>query len=350
MRIDRLREQNAELVAPDPPRPARDGDLLLLDIEVRVDGELRPELGSTDTRAELGAERLLAEIEAGLQGAAVGEEREVQMTFPDDYGREALRGKAAVFKLRVKQMQQKVLPDADDDFAKDLEHESLQALRADVRKRLQDAAERQAEAQLREQLVDKLVDLNPVPVPHSMVEQQERAMLAELHQLQQMLGRPLPFDEEMHGQMHARAERKIRAGLLFGAIAEQQKLTVSEEDVEVKLQEIAEQSGKHVAKVRAEYQGEQREGLHSQLLQNKLLEYLRSQATITEGVPAAAAEGTEAPPEPSAADEKKTKPKAKAQDSASKSQDSASKSKAKSGKGGRTKKAPDAGGKAEDEG
>jgi trigger factor len=305
--LEQLRDQNSELVAPEPARPARRGDVLLIDIEVSVEGKPRPDLGSTDTRAELGGERLLAEIEAGLEGVSVGEERVVEMTFPDDYGHEPLRGKPAVFKIRVKQMQEKVLPAVDDDFAKDLEHESLQALQADIRKRLGEAAERRAQSQVRELVVDKLVDQNPVPVPPSLVERQERAMMAELYQLQQMLGRPLPFDEEMHSQMHARAERKVRAGLLFGAIAEQQELEVGEDEVEAKLKEIAEQSGKHLAKVRAEYQGERRESLQSQLLQNKLLEYLLSQATITDAKPKAAdAESTAAP-----ATEKKTKAKPK---------------------------------------
>jgi trigger factor len=280
--LEQLREQNAELVALTESRPAREGDILTLDIEVTVEGQPRSDLSSTDTRAELGSERLLAEIEAGLAGASAGEQREVSLTFGDDYGHEALRGKPAMFKIRVKQIQEKVLPELDDELAKDLEHESLDALRADVHKRLTDAGQRRADTQLREQVVERLIEANPVPVPPSLVERQERAMLAELYQLQQMLGRPIPFDEEMHAQMHQRAERKIRAMLLLSALAEQQKIAVTDEEVEAKLKEIADQSGKHIAKVRAEHQGERRETLHSQLLHNRLLEYLLSQATISD--------------------------------------------------------------------
>jgi trigger factor len=287
--LEQLREQNAEIVALTEPRPAREGDILTLDIDVSVEGQHRADLSSTDTRAELGGERLLAEIEAGLESANVGEEREVNLTFGDDYGHEALRGKPARFKIRVKQIQQKVLPELDDELAKDLEHESLEALRTDVRKRLTEAGQRRAESQLREQVVERLIDVNPVPVPPSLVERQERAMLAELYQLQQMLGRPIPFDEEMHAQMHERAERKIRAMLVLAALAEQQEIAVGDDEVEAKLKELAEQSGKHIAKVKAEYQGDRRDTLHSQLLHNRLLEYLLTQATITDAkVPEAA--------------------------------------------------------------
>jgi trigger factor len=326
--IEQLRTQNAELATPDPARPAKAGDLLAIDIDVSVDGEPRSDLSSTDTRAELGGERLLPEIEAALIGASVGEEREAALTFPDDYGHEGLRGKPAKFKIRVKELQEKILPDVDDEFARDLEHESLAAMKQSIRDRLEDTAKKRAESQVREAVVDKLVDSNPVPVPPSLVERQQRQMMGELYQLQQMLGRPLPFDADMQAQMQERAERKVRAGLLFGAIAEQQKLSVSDEEVEARLKEIAEQTGKHIAKVRAEYQDERRESLQNQILQNKLLEYLLSQATITDGPPEekpeaeaakaeAKPEGEQKPKKPKkAAAKKKAKPEQAADEGA----------------------------------
>lgn len=297
--LTRLQQENAELVALDPPRPAQAGDVLSLDIEVSVEGTPRPELSSSDTRAELGSDRLLTEINDGLIGSSVGDERDIALTFAEDYGNDSLRGKPAQFKVKVKDVQAKVVPALDDEFARDLEHESLQAMRDDVRKRLQEAATRRADAQLREAVVDRLVDANPVPVPPSLVQRQQQAIIQEYRQLQQMLGRELPFDPETQAQMHARAERKIRAGLLFATIAEQQKIEVGEAEVEAKLKEIAEESGKHIAKVRAEYQGDRRQWLSSQLLHDKLLEYLLSQATITDApaeAPAAAAATTDQAP------------------------------------------------------
>ena len=311
--IERLREQNAELVAPDPPRPAGEGDVLALKIEVSVDGTPRPDLASEDSRAELGSGRLLPELEAGLTGASRDDEREISLTFPEDYGHDELRGKPAVFKVRVKELFAKVLPDIDDDLARDLDHESLAAMRATLRKQLESEATRKADAEMREALVDKLIDANPVPVPPTLLRQQEQSMMQELFRLQQMLGRPLPMDDSMQHEMQDRAERRIRAGLLFGALAEQEKIDVSAEDVDKRLAEIAEQTGKHVAKVRAEYQGERRESLQSQILQNKLLEYLVSRATITDG-PAPEA-NAEAPAQEGKRDKgKKSEPEVAASD------------------------------------
>ena len=296
--VEKLREQNSELIAPDPPRAAQAGDVLALHIEVSVDGKPRPDLTSEDSRAELGSGRLLSELDEGLRGVNREEHREISLTFPEDYGHDELKGKPAIFKVLVKELFAKVLPDIDDDLARDLDHESLEAMRSALRKQLEGEATRRADAAVREALVDKMIDANPVPVPPTLLERQEQSMMRELFQLQQMLGRPLPMDGDMHHEMHERAERRIRAGLLFGALAEQEKIDVSAADVEKRLAEIAEQSGKHVAKVRAEYQGERRESLQSQILQNKLLEYLMSRATITDGVAEPAPQLSEPKTEP----------------------------------------------------
>ena len=201
---------------------------MTLKIDVLVEGEPRQDLSSDDTQTVLGSERLLTEIDEGLQGVQVGEEKEIALTFPEDYGHEPLRGKSSTFKVKVKELREKVLPELDDEFARDLEHESLAALRTDVEKRLREVAQRRSDAELREQVVDKLIDANPVPVPPSLIERQEQAMMEELQQLQQMLGRPLPWGGAMQEEMQKRAERKIRAGLLLSAIAEQQKIEVTQ--------------------------------------------------------------------------------------------------------------------------
>ena len=283
--IARLREQNAELRVPEPARPAKDGDVLALNIEVSVDGQPRPDLGSTNTRAELGAKRLLEALEQGLQGVSVGETREVNMTFPEDYGHEPLRGKPAVFKITTTDIQEKILPAIDDDFARDLEHESVAAMRAKIRADLEANAKRRSDALVREAVVEKLIDTNPVPVPPSLVERQQRQMIGELMRFQQQFGDQMPFGDELFSGLRERAERKVRAGLLFGAVATQQALEVTDADVEGELAKIAEQSGKHIAKVRVDYTGERRDGLRMQILENKLLEYLISQATITDAAP-----------------------------------------------------------------
>ena len=325
--LEKVRQQNAELRAPDPARPAKAGDVLGLQIEVAVDGKPRADLTSENTRAELGKERLLPELEAGLLGSSVDDRREITVNFPADYGREDLQGKPALFSVHVKEIQEPVLPELDDDLARDVGNESLAEWRKKTRETLEAEAERRADAELREALVDLMIDKNPVPVPPSMIERQEQSMMRELYQLQQMLGRPVPFGDDMHAEMHTRAERRVRAGLLFGAIADREKIEVTAADVDKRLGEVAAQSGKHLAKVRAEYQGERLTSLQSQLLQNKLLEYLLAQATITD-VRGAAAEQPETKSE-SSAESKAKKPESSAETKTESSAETAEKKPAK---------------------
>lgn len=283
--IERLRHEHAEVRVPEPMRPAKGGDLLTIDYTVAIDGEERPDMAATDRSVELGADRLLPEFEKGLLGLSPGEAKEISVSFADDHGREDLRGKTATFQVTVKELREKVLPEVDDEFAKDVgDYETLLELRLKIREQLEQMAERRCEAELEEQLIDKLVEINDVPVPPSMVEREEvRLMVYELATFMQLGGQePPPMSEELHAEMHARAERKVKAAILFASLARQQGIEVTAADVDARLQEIADRTGKHIAKVRAEYQGERRDALESRILEEKLLDYLMSQAKISD--------------------------------------------------------------------
>lgn len=278
--IDRLREQGAELITPEPARASQSGDTITFDVKVSVNGENQDNMDASERRAELGKGNLLPELDAGLTGLSIGEERDIEVNFPADYGYEELRGKTAVFHATLKNIQTKVLPEADDEFAKDLGEDTLEALRASVRARLEKSALERSDADVRDAVVEKLVDKNPVPVPPSLIEQETRAMLEQYVRIQYMLRQEPKLNDEVQENFKRQAERKVRAGLLFGAIARSENISVTPEDVEAKLAEIAERTGKHIAKVRAEHQDEQRRNLELQILEKKLLEYLVSRATI----------------------------------------------------------------------
>lgn len=292
--IERLREQGAELVTPEPSRPAQAGDVVTFDLQVSIDGENQPNMAATERRAELGKGNLLPELDTGLTGATLAEQRDITIGFPADYGYEGLRGKTAVFHVATKNIQAKVLPDADDEFAKDLGEDTFAALRESVRTRLENTARQRTDALVREEVVEKLVDKNPVPVPPSMIDQETRAMLEQYVRLQYMMGQPVEVTDALQQDFKQRAERKVRAGLLFGAIAKAENIQVTEADLEAMLTEMAERTGKHIAKVRAEHQGEQMRNLELQVLEKKLLEYLVSRATIRDVEAKAAAADQEA--------------------------------------------------------
>lgn len=282
--IERLRVENATIASPEPVRPAKKGDLLVIDYAVTIGGEPRADMGATDRNVELDGDRLLPEFEAGLVGANVGDEKAIAVKFADDHGNADLRGAAAEFRVTVKEIKERNLPELDDEFAKDCgDFKTLLELRLDIRKRLEESAKRRADGALRDLVIERLVDKNPVPVPPSMIEQEEEQMVREFAQFLSMTGQTTtPLSEEMHKTMHSRAERKVRAAILLGEIARREKMNVGNDEIEKRLGEIAERTGKHVAKVRVDYAGERREQLMSQILHEKLLDYLLAKATIVD--------------------------------------------------------------------
>lgn len=286
--IERMRQNASELVTPDPMRPSKADDVLTIDYKVSVEGEERDGMTADGRKISLGGKGLLPELEAGLTGKVPGDVADVEVSFPDDMTSEDLRGKKATFHVTVREVQERVLPDLDDDFAKDLEHESFAAMKTSISDRLMETAKARSEANLHEALVEALIDKNPIPVPPSMTVREQQHMLQELLQYQRILGQQIPFDDDMKSNLEKRAERKVRAALLLGEIAKNEKLEVTNEDLDVRFKALAESTGKHIAKVRAEHQGEKRQELEQDILQGKLLEYLRSKATIRDAAPSKA--------------------------------------------------------------
>jgi trigger factor len=275
--LEQLRSQHAEVVAVDPPRPANETDILTCDYKVSIEGAERSDLAANGRQIDLGGQ-LLPELKTGLVGKSTGDKAQIEVKFPEGQGEFA--GKVGVFEIEVKEVKHKVLPTLDDEFAKDVEAGSLAELRQKTRERLESSAKEEAEGNLREALVDKVLEKNPVEVPPSLVTQQQQAMLQEYVRMVRMTGQPI--DNDLLENTKVDAEKRVRAALVLGALARLREIRVDASDIDKRLEEMAERTGKHVAKLRAELQGEQREMLESQLLEEKLLEYLLGQATITD--------------------------------------------------------------------
>src|SRR5690606_10846625 len=149
-----------------------------------------------------------------------------------------------VFEVDVKELRERVLPDVDDEFAKDVgEYETLADLRAKLRERLEESAKARSESALREQAVEKLAEKNPIPVPPSLVEQRLRAMRPQYFQIMQMIGQQPDMGKGGFDEMRGRAESKVRAALLLGELSRKAEISVSADEVEAKMREIAEKTG-----------------------------------------------------------------------------------------------------------
>jgi len=245
--VERVREGFARLEQVD--RAGAEGDSLLIDFEGFADGSAFQGGAAEDYLLGLGSGQLIEGFEEQLVGAKAGDEREVEVTFPADYQAEHLAGKDAVFKVKVKEVREKVLPELDDDFAADAsEFETMEELRADIREKVGAALGSRAEEDFRLAAIDAAVEGASVEVPDHLAtaraeerwERMERQLAGrgmDPNAFLQMQGKTR---EELIAETKPDAEKELKREAVVTAIAEAEGIEVSEEEMVEALEHSAE--------------------------------------------------------------------------------------------------------------
>lgn len=281
--LEALRRANSTLEPPKDARASAKGDVVTMDYAVEVDGEVIDDAGAKDFQVEVGTGTLLAAIDEAITGKRPGDASEADVEMSGQHPHPRLRAKKAKFKITIKEVKERVLPALDDEFAKDLgSFETLADLEKDVSEKLAKQLKEQAENQVAEQLVVELVRANPIPIPPSLVQRQMELTEQEILTRARRQGQSVTgVGAELRSQIQNDAELKVRAGLLMAEIAKSQGLKIGDAEIEEGIKELAEQSGKNVAKVRAEYRDpKKREMLIGMILENKVLDIIESKAKI----------------------------------------------------------------------
>src|SRR5215212_2710994 len=236
--IERLRESAASLE--NVERPAQKGDFVVLDFLGRVDGEPFEGGEARGYLLELGSNRLVEGFEEQLEGATAGEDRQVTVTFPEDYRAEALAGKEAVFDCSVKEVKEKRLPEIDDEFAMESGgFDTLDELRADVEQRAREQQERIIDTEFREAVVDAAVAEAEIDVPHELVHakahemwhQTERRLRAQGLDPQRYLQMTGKDAHDLIDESEPEAEKALKREALLAAVVETEGLEVGDEEL-----------------------------------------------------------------------------------------------------------------------
>ena len=236
--LERLRESNASLETVE--RPAATGDFVVLDFQGSVDGEPFEGGEARGYPLELGSGRLVEGFEEQLTGAAAGDERSIEVTFPEDYRAEELAGKDAVFEAAVKEVKEKRLPELDDEFAAEAGgFDTLDELREDMRKRLREVQEREIEGEFREAVVDAAADAAEIDLPHSIIHAKAHDMWGHTRRrLQQQGLDPAQYlqitgktEHELIDEAEPDAERALKRESVLAAVVEAEEIEVSEEEL-----------------------------------------------------------------------------------------------------------------------
>jgi len=285
--LDALRERHAKLLEEPDGTQIAEGHVANVDFVGRVDGEPFEGGSGQAVDVEIGAGRFLPDFESQLVGASDGDDVEIRVDFPDDYGNGELAGKQALFAVHVASVKRREVPVLDDEFAKDLgEFASLDELGARIRSDLAESRERESESVLHRTLLDSLIERSSFDVPPGMV---ERRLEGELRQAHERLEGQVDHDT-LHEQLgrwreewRERAERQVRESLLLEAVAKAEGLQASPLDVEARIGEMAERQGVSTDRLRQAYGGEAFErALEAQLVDEKALEFLVARAKVEE--------------------------------------------------------------------
>lgn len=285
-RLEEMRTSRAEMEV-SAREEARKGDFVTIDFEGFIDGEAFDGGKADDFVLELGSGSLIPGFEEQVEGMRRGEEKDVQVAFPENYGNKELAGRPAVFKVRLKEIKEKVLPPLDDEFAKGFGAENL----ADLREKLAESYRTQEtgriEGDLRERLVQALIERNPAEVPETMVSGQLDYMLGNIRgrlQQQGMTLEMLGMDEESFRRMYRDAAvGQVRGSLILEAIARREEIRVEGEEIDGRLEKIAQLSNAPLEAVRNYYgKDEARRGLMAQILEEKTVQFLLEKATVLE--------------------------------------------------------------------
>ncbi len=249
--------RNARMVTVD--RPAKEGDTVLIDYEGWV-GDEQFEGGTAERQPlKLGSGTFIPGFEEQLIGVSTGEEKDVKVTFPEDYHAEDLAGKEAVFKCKVHEVKEEEVPEINDEFVKDVsEFDTLDEYKADIRKELEKSKAVRAENSMKNKVIEKVFEANDIDVPDVMVEsgidnmlsefdQQLRSQGLDLNTYMQYLGKD---PKEMKDELKEEAFKKTKTRMIVSAVADQEDFQVTEEEVNAELENMAKQYGLEVDKLR----------------------------------------------------------------------------------------------------
>ena len=284
--LETLRKQNQRIV--DVERESKSGDTVNIDYEGFV-GDVAFD-GGKDAGFDLslGSNTFIPGFEDQLIGKKAGEECDVNVTFPEEYHAEDLKGKAAVFKVKVNAVKEIQLPELDDEFAKDVsEFDTLADLKADIKKKLKEDKKNQSEAELDAVLVEELLKLTEVEIPECMIDQKVNSMMGEFEQRLAASGLNLETYVKYTGMdmdtfkanYKPEAEKQVKTRLALEKIVELEGIVISDEEIDKEFQAIADAYKMELAQVKMYIPASE---ISMDIAVGKAVEVIKNNAEITE--------------------------------------------------------------------
>lgn len=298
--LKNVQNKNAREITVD--REAKTGDIVNIDYEGRIDGEVFDGGSDKGYSLTLGSGAFIPGFEDALVGIKTGEERDLNLTFPEDYYASDLAGKPVVFHVKANEIKEKELPVLDDEFAQDVsEFDTLEDYKKNIRESLAVNKEDTAKREIQRKVVEKIVENAQMDVPDAMADTQARDMVDRYGQQLQSSGLNLQMYLSMTGmsyedfveQMKPQALKNIQNRIVLRAVAKEEGIEVSDEEMDKEYQRLADTYNMELDKIKEILPEEQKDSIRDDILANKALDFVVDNAVVTE-VEKAAEEAVEA--------------------------------------------------------
>ena len=292
-RIEQDRQKGARTIDVED-RPVEDGDTVNLDYAGSVDGVAFAGGTAQGQTLKIGSHQFIPGFEEQMVGMQIGEEKDLNVTFPEQYHSEELAGKAAVFHVKVNSIQRTELPELDDDFAADVsDFNTFAEYKDSIVKELTERAEKNNEVTIENALVEKAVDNATIDVPHAMIHEQLDYMMREMEmrmayqglRMEDFLKYTGQTREQLAHSYHGEAEKRVRIELTLEAIRKAEGIEPTEEEVKKQIEEQAKRMGKDVEEFEKTLTDEQRAYLSDSAAIQKVVDLMKADAKVTEKKP-----------------------------------------------------------------
>lgn len=289
--VQKLRERSAQSRLVEEERPAKEGDYVFVDYSGAFeDGETIDDLNRQNVRFLLGEEQFAPEFEENLLGKKAGEEAQFSVSYPEDFLISEAAGKTVSFTVKVNEIHDRILPEADDDFAKDFEVEGISELREAIKEQLERLHEDEQLSSMRDQIVDDLLSKNQFDVPPSLLEKEEESLKARFLSDMQRGGVAEPeVGEDVAPKFTEKAAESVRTSIILGRIAQKENVRVTRKQLNEHIDRLAASYNLPPDQVHKAYeQPGTMEHLESQIRTRGVLDLLLEQAQIEEVEPGSA--------------------------------------------------------------
>ncbi|MCK6545582.1 trigger factor [Myxococcota bacterium] len=286
--LKQLREKAAVIEAVTDRKDVQKGDLVVVDFFGFINGETFKGGKGINYTVEVGAGTMIPGFEDALVGAELGEQKIFTLNYPKGDGPEEVRGKDVEWKVDIKEIKKKILPELDDEFAKDLgDYDTIDQLKAKIRENLATRNDAKSRRMIKESVLEKLVETNPVSVPPVMVERQLDYLLSDAMRMVEQSKDPALKQaiERVRADSRGRAEKQVAGMMILEAIAKAENVEITDAELNGRLTEIARENRMTVKALRQELTKDGRlDGLRYQMRQDKALDLAVKEAVITERV------------------------------------------------------------------